>query len=263
MELDFWVRVFDRLLPRSRAWALVIERTLKELFHGFGVLPDILREHIGSILLEAFPGTTTFHEDWSVFFGAPETLTDEELLAEWGAFGGQEPRYIQDILQGAGFNVWVHEWWVPGSAPPIARNPIPLVPTSRVLVNDIIEIRKLWTHQFGDGWSQFKADGSIFFGNYDGYYLAPKIYPTPDIPAEYPCYFYVCDEVWPQYALVPKSKLRTLIRLIYKLKPVHLRCILRVTTFDDIGEGDIQDVWQDEDEIQDMVSAPDDIQDIY
>lgn len=261
MELNDWVKVFDRLLPRSRIWHLVLDRVLKKFFHGLSILPKMIREHIGSILLEAFPATTTRFEDWSYAFGSPETLNAIEIASEWAAFGGQSPAYIQQLLQDAGFNVYVHEWWYPGTEPPVARDPIALVDTSRVLVNDITWIDKNYTHQFGDG-SQFKSDGSVFFGNYDGWYWHPKVYPTPDDPLEYPSYFYVCDEVWPQYALIPASKLRTLIRLIYKVKPVHLRCILRVTTYDDTpGEDDIQDTYTSDEWIQDMISSPDDLED--
>jgi hypothetical protein len=264
MELSRWVKVFDRLLPRSRAWHLILDRTLKQFFEGLSLLPQTIEAHIGSILNEAFPETTTRFEDWSNQFGSPETLTAEEIDAEWGAFGGQDPRYFQDVIQSAGFDTcFIHEWWDPvllSGDNPAARDPIALVPTSRVLVNDLTEIKKDYTFQFGDG-SQFVADASVQFGAYEDYYLAPKVYPTPDEPNEYPNYFYICDEIWPQYALIPESKLRLLIRLIYKMKPVHLRCILRVTLVPDSAYADIQDTtWHDE-WIQDVISGPDDLND--
>ena len=120
MALDFWVRVFDRLLPRSRAFNLVLDRTLKEFFEGLSDLPDTVREHIASALLEAFPQHTTRLTDWSYQFGSPDPLTADEVDAEWAATGGQDPRYMEDLLQAAGYDVYVHEWWVPDSAPPEA-----------------------------------------------------------------------------------------------------------------------------------------------
>lgn len=259
MDLNAWVKVFDRLLPKSRAWSLILDRTLKKFFHGLAVLPQLVRDHIASILLEAFPQTTSYLGDWSTFFGSPSVLTADELEAEWAAFGGQDPRHIQDVLQAAGLNVYVHEWWEPGSNPPVARNPIALVPTSRVLVNDVNEINKHWIFQFGDG-SQFRSDETIYFGAYDGWYWHPKVYPTPDIESEYPVYWYVCDAVWPQYATIMESQLRTLIRLIYKMKPVQTRVILRVTVVPD-GDGDIQDTWWSDDQWQDVTTPDDDVQD--
>lgn len=259
MDLDFWVGVFDRLLPRSRAFGLVIDRTFRRFFHGLGILPKTLQEHIAGLVLEAFPATTNYLADWSLFLGSPETLTAGELEDLWAEPGGQTPRYIQDLLQVYGFDVYVHEWWVPDSCPPEARNPIVLVPTSRVLVNDLTHIERKWAHQFGDGFSQFQSDNDVRFGEYDGYHWVPKIYPTPDDPREYPTYWYVCGETWPEYAEIPEEGLRTLIRLIYKLKPVHTRVILRVTL---TCSGDIQDTIDSLDEWQDTVSSGDEIQDV-
>lgn len=262
MELSFWVKVFDRLLPRSRVWSLILDRTLKKFFEGISALPKMVQEHIGSVLLEAFPQTTSYLSDWSLFFGSPIDMTADELEAEWGAFGGQSPQYIQDKLDAAGFNLFVHEWWVPDSVPPVARNPfspIDLINTSYVLVNDLNEIEKDYTYQFGDG-TQFVGDGSVSFGAYDGYFLRPKRYPCPNNPEEYPVYWYVCGPTWPNYATVQQSKFRTLIRLLYKLKPVHTRIILRVTLVPD-GDGDIQDTTWELDQWQDVITGPDDVQD--
>lgn len=262
MALDFWVRVFDRLLPRSRAFHLTLDRTLKKYFEGLSALPEMVKEHVASVLLEAFPQTTTRLSDWSLLFGSPQLLSADEVAAEWKATGGQTPQYIQDILQDAGYDVYVHEWWVPDSAPPVARNPfspINLIETSRVLVNDLAHIEKKWTYQFGDG-TQFQGDGEISFGAYDGYHYVPKVYPTPNNPGEYPVYFYICGETWPEYAMVLENDIRKLIRLIYKLKPVHLRCILRVTGYCD---GDIQDTVDHDDQYQDTVDNEDQIQDTW
>jgi hypothetical protein len=263
MELSDWVKVFDRLLPRSRLWGLIIDRPLKRFFSGLSIVPKTIREHLGSVLLEAFPAHTTYLHDWSEQFGALEDETAQQLAAEWGAFGGQSPAYIEGVLRDAGFDVYVHEWWDPGSDPPVARTPSPidLVDSSLVLVNDIYEIGKNYLHQFGDNISQFVHDASVRFGAYDGYTVTLKRYPCPDIPKEYPVYFYVCGETWPEYAVVPEADFRKLIRLIFKIKPVNMRVILRISPFDDI-----QDVWDLDpgiDEIQDMISATDDIQDRY
>ena len=265
MELSFWVRVYDRLLPRSRAWALTIDRTLKKFFEGLGELPKICQEYIGSVLLEAFPQTTNYLADWSLFFGSPTTLTADELEVEWGTFGGQDPDYIQQVLWYLGFDTcFVHEWWVPDTNPPVARNPftpVNLIDSSYVLVNDLTEVEKDFAYQFGDG-TQFESTPGAQFGEYDGYYLRMKRYPCPDIPHEYPVYWYVCDRTWPNYALVEESKFRTLIRILYKLKPVHTRIILRVTQVPDGSlDGDIQDTTWEDDQWQDVVTGDDDVQD--
>ena len=263
--LSFWLKVWDRLLPRSRVWSLILDRTLRKFFEGLSGFPETMKDYIGTVLLEAFPQTTTYLSDWSLFFGSTVTLTADELEAEWGAFGGQDPRYIQDTLWAAGFtNLYVHEWWVPDSNPAVARNPFSpddLINTSWVLVNDITTIEKNYTYQFGDG-TQFVADGSVSFGAYDGYFLQMKKYPCPNIPDEYPVYWYVTAENWPDRAIVEESKFRILVQLLFKLKPVHTRVILRVLLVPDgTADGDIQDTWWEDDMWQDILVGPDDVQD--
>lgn len=245
MVIGDWIKVFDRLLPRSKAWTMLIDRPLKYLFQGLSVLPQTIYEHVCSVFFEAFPLTTTRLEDWSNQFGSPIDLTDEQVSAEWAAFGGQDPSYFQGVLHEAGFTTcFVHEWWVPGSSPVEYRNPIALVDTSRVLVNDVTHAEKRYSWQCGDGVTQCVSDASIQCGDYDGWHLVAKRYPCPDIETEYPNYFYVCGNTWPEYALIPYSQLRKLIRLCYKMKPMHLRIILRVSAYDDgeeVGTYDIQD----------------------
>lgn len=266
MDLNRWVKVFDRILPRSRAWGLILDRVLRKLFHGLSILPKTFYEHVGSVLLEAFPQTTTYLEDWSWQFGSPTTLDADGVDTEWGDPGGQTPQYIQDLLHANGFpNLFVHEWWDPGlstpPAPPVSRNPIALVPSSFVLVNDLSHSEKHFLHQFGDGESEFVGDASVQFGAYDGYFLVGKEYPTPDILRDYPFYYYICGPTWPNFAIVIDTEFRRLLRLIYKTKPVHLRCILRVRREPASIYEDIQDTTWETSEIQDAISAPDDIQD--
>jgi len=59
---------------------------------------------------------------WEKQFDLRDTgLTEQErrdrLAATWKALGGQDPKYIQDTLQANGFNVFLHEWWEPGTEP--------------------------------------------------------------------------------------------------------------------------------------------------
>ena len=274
MELERWIKVFDRLLPRSPAWGLVIDRMLRKFFHGLSILPKTIYEHLQSVLLEAFPLETTRLSDWSEQFGSPELLAPEEIEAEWGAFGGQSPQYIQDVLHAAGFtNLFVHEWWVPDSVPPVARNPFDwdglgveesnLIETSFVLVNDVTHVEKNYLYQFGHkpNHDQFVGDGTVSFGAYSGYILVPKRYPCPDVPEEYPVYWYICDATWPHKVYIDQTKLRTLMRLIYKMKPVHTRVILRVIPQPTEGDYDIQDTYWHDDQWQDTTDDDDEVQD--
>ena len=266
MDLTFWRKWLDLLLPRSRAWGLVIKRLLRDFFEGLAILPKVIQEHLGSLFFDVDPQQTSLLLDWSNQFGQPSQQSRAWLEAQWAATGGQAPKYSQDILQLAGFDVYVHEWWVPGVDPAQVRTPNPIdllgsEPLAELLVNNVGVGQKKWRFQYGDG-SQYKADQSglngIRYGRYDGYFFPAKQYPTPDNPDEYPNYFYVCGPNWPDPADVPDSDLAELKTLIYKLKPTHLRCILIRNL--------IAATWQDTvdsiDEIQDVTTTLDEIQDV-
>ena len=129
-------RVFQHLLPRARAWRLTITKQLRELFEGLAKESEELKEFFDLIWLDVFPDSTRELNAWEEQFalrstGGTEQERRDRLAATWRALGGQDPRYIQDTLQGAGFDVYVHEWWEPGSeaAPDVkacatARNPL-------------------------------------------------------------------------------------------------------------------------------------------
>lgn len=264
MDLDRWTKVFDTLLPRSRAWDLVVNRVLRRFFHGLSILPKTIHEHLGSLIQEAFPRTTNYLNEWSTALGSWTEFDASGLEYEWADTGGQSPGYVQDLLHDKGFTgLYLHEWWVPGSDPIEYRNPAQFFETDRVLVNDLASAEKHYLFQFGDyltgGNSQFVGDLTVYFGAYDGYFLQSKKYPTPDIPQEYPLYYYIGAQVWPTRAIIYTSQLRYLLRLIYKTKPCHLRCILRLSVVPDPGEqdGDIQDTTWEDDDIYDSTSYPD------
>ena len=72
--------------------------------------------------------------------GLTEAERRDRLAERWKFRGGQDIKYIQDTLQANGFDVYVHEWWVPASSPPTARNPNTYVTgNSYMLVNILYE----------------------------------------------------------------------------------------------------------------------------
>jgi hypothetical protein len=242
MDLNDFVKVFDRLLPRSKVWNLVFDRPLRQFFQGLASLPLAIYDHAASIFLDNFPNSAARRNDMSIQFGFPYLLTQSTLEAEFKQTGGQTPKYFQDMLHAAGFpDCFVHEWPVPNTDPVEARDPIALVSTSQVLVNDIGHIEPDYLFQFGDEDSQFEAGGGVYFGGYSGYMQLDKAYPCPDIESEYPNYFYVCGATWPDFATIPYGTMRRLKKLIYKLKPMNLRVILRAVESGIVGDYDIQD----------------------
>ncbi len=126
---DLFTRILQALLPTGRAFRLWVGSQLRQYIEGLsGFLADI-RQHIDLIWLDTQPSSTRALDEWEAQFGLPNgagmATPDriERLNGEWAATGGQSPRYIQDVLQAAGFDVYVHEWWVPGSSPIETRDP--------------------------------------------------------------------------------------------------------------------------------------------
>lgn len=117
-----FLRIFKHLLPRARAWRLTVDKRLRELFEGLSASGDSVKEFFDGVWLDIFPETTRELDSWEQQFALRNTGLDEQgrrdrLDATWKALGGQGPRYIQDTLRGAGFDVYVHEWWEPGTEP--------------------------------------------------------------------------------------------------------------------------------------------------
>lgn len=120
-----------RLFPRAEAWRIAIGSWLRKLLDGFASLPAAARIFIDRVYEQLAPGSVDAENlaDWERQFGinfpsASETDRRLAIAAKWAATGGQSPQYIEDTLQAAGFNVYVHEWWVPpNEAPRTARDP--------------------------------------------------------------------------------------------------------------------------------------------
>jgi len=109
-------RQFQHLLPRTEAWSLVAEKQLRKLFEALAQSPTAdAVEFVDDVWLDIFPETTRELEKWEQQFqldgGGTDTARRLALAARWQAQGGQDPQYIQDTLQAAGFDAYVHEWW--------------------------------------------------------------------------------------------------------------------------------------------------------
>jgi hypothetical protein len=110
--------VFKHVLPRARAWRLTIDKQLRQFFEGLAPVGDDAKEYYDGIYQDIDPQTTRCIGLWEKEFALPDTgMTEQErrdrLDSAWKALGGQSPRYIQDTLQNAGFDVYIHEWWWP------------------------------------------------------------------------------------------------------------------------------------------------------
>jgi hypothetical protein len=114
----FGLDTFKHLLPKARAWSLTKDKALRRFFEGLAGEPLAARKSLDNIFDDHYPAYTRELAAYEQQFALPaSSLTDpqrrDRLAAAWKALGGQSPRYIQDILQAAGFDVYVHEWFEP------------------------------------------------------------------------------------------------------------------------------------------------------
>lgn len=117
-----FLRIIKHLLPNARAWRITIDKKLRQFFEGLSSSGDDIKALFDGVWLDVFPQTTRELDTWEKQFGLRDTgITEQQrrdrLDATWKALGGQDPRYIQDTLQANGFDVYVHEWWEPGTEP--------------------------------------------------------------------------------------------------------------------------------------------------
>lgn len=116
-----YLKLYKHLLPRGRAWSLIADKPLRRFFLGLALVWEAVEQYLGEIYFDLFVGSTRALDEWDEQFGFTQKIgTDSRLArlsAAWKASGGQSPRYIQDTLQAAGFDVYVHEWWEPEALP--------------------------------------------------------------------------------------------------------------------------------------------------
>ena len=115
-------KVIANLLPNAKAWRVTTNKNLRLFFEGLAPVGDGVKTFFDSIFLDIFPETTRELDAWEQQFGIrsngdTDAVRREKLAAAWQVIGGQSPRYLQDTLQAYGFDVYVHEWWEPGTEP--------------------------------------------------------------------------------------------------------------------------------------------------
>jgi hypothetical protein len=235
-----------RLLPNARAWNVTVQKQLRQFVGAFDVLEVGARAFFDSVHTDLWPATTRQLDAWEAQFGLIRLGLSEadrrtRLEATWAAVGGQSPGYIQDTLQAAGFDVYVHEWWVPGTEPatgdfnlPMAtpRNPLTYLQQTYPGLSVGVQCDALppatggysnypRVAQCGEPWAES--------GNQTdppGYPLVNKV---PDIvrsvPTEqafWPFFLYIGGEVFGTLAQVDTIRRDEFETLCLKICPAHL-----------------------------------------
>lgn len=220
------IRTFTHLLPDGKAWRLTISKALRSFFEGLvGGFTDV-RTYSDDVYLDLFPETTRELDAWEKQFGILPAVLEADrrsnLAAEWRATGGQDPTYIQEVLQAAGFDVWIHEWWSSGPAPYVPRDPRDY--TEQPLIGTIQCSALANQHQcravpFAPECNRFLANEPNYLVNENWTGEAPP--PIPEDPAYWPYFLYIGGETFGDVALIPTARRAEFERLILKLCPLQ------------------------------------------
>ena len=184
-----FLRIFQHLLPNARAWRLTVDKKLRQFFDGFTApLGTDIKTFFDNIYNDINPQSTRELNNWNKQFGLRDTgLTEQEqrdrLDATWKALGGQDPRYIQNTLQANGFDVYVHEWWEPGTEASVgvkscatARNPLTWLRREYATILSMVDCGEALA-ECGEAFAE--AGNSL---DPQGYPLVNKIFiTTPDV----------------------------------------------------------------------------------
>ena len=248
-----FLRIYKHLLPNARAWRLTTEKQLRQFFEGLTDLPSDIRDFFDFVWLDIFPDTTRELDKWETQFALPATTMSEQerrdrLDGVWKALGGQSPRYLQDTLQEAGFDVFVHEWWeLPVTEPPVVRNPFLVLNDG---VSPISYIANCGAQKANCGFSEAICGASIgatgivlvnkFFvaldiivcgaqqancGNPEAVCGATeatyslKKYKIPNDTSKWPYFLYIGGQTFPDHAIVPASRRNEFETLCLKICP--------------------------------------------
>ena len=224
-----FLRIFKHLLPSGAAWRLTIEKTLRRFFEGLTGAPQDARDFVDDVHDDLYPSSTRELERWETQFalvgGTTEAIRRQQLDAAWKATGGQSPRYLQDIVQAAGFPLYVHEWWSSGPSPYIARDP-----------RSYTEVPLIGTVQCGEPLALCGEPGAqcnAWLAN-DPHYLVnlnltlrpPP--PVPSDPATWPYFLYFGGVVFGDIVDLPVERRVELETLLLRICPTQQWIVLLV-----------------------------------
>jgi hypothetical protein len=231
--MSVFFRLLQHLLPTGRAWRLVFGKQIRKFFEGLATPFQGVRDHIDQIWLDIFPQTTRQLSQWETQFGLLAGATEEDrraaLTGAWQAQGGQSPSYLQTTLQAAGFDVFVHEWWVPGSDPRVARDPrdytnAPTFGTWQCTDSSLPSDQPQCTGREFRGSRQpqcnrFLANEPMYLVNKRLSEDAPP--PIPNDSTKFPFFLYVGGETFPDLAVVDSARRQEFERLVLRLRPTN------------------------------------------
>jgi hypothetical protein len=245
--MSLFFRIFQHLLPDSLAWRIRKKaaswtygdgslwgapgllwggtddgRHIDRFFHGLAEFFTEPRLYIDLVLLDLYPSTTRELTEWEYQFGLTMAAVEGDrrlnVDSAWKARGGQSPRYLQDVVRAAGFDVYIHEWWSSGPAPYIARDP-----------RDYTNVPTFGTVQCDEPLALCGEPDALcnnFLANEPGYLVNSNLTPyapppVPSDPTKWPFFIYWGGQTFGDVVFLDPARRQEFERLILKLCPAH------------------------------------------
>jgi len=260
---SLFYRMFKHLLPRAKAWRLRDNTALSKFIYGISSIGFDSRNFFDLIFSDIDPQKTRELPKWESQFNLTNSnLTEQQrrdrLEATWASSGGQDPYYIQETLQAAGFDVYVHGWWEPGTEPAInssaaatPRNPLTYLkqegvtiynaicgdtdtvcggadalcgnsddPLGYALVNKVYRSELNYNAICGDT-DTVCGGADALCGNYDGFRENLLPYSIPTEPKYWSYFLYIGAETFPNVAQIPLARKNEFEELCLKICPTQ------------------------------------------
>ena len=262
--MSVFLRIFKHLLPTGRAWRITTDKPLRWFFEALATVGEGLRQFADNVWLDVSPSTTreldAWEEQFAIYDKAPnEAARRARLAAAWQAVGGQDPKYLQETLRAAGFDVYIHEWWEPGTVPApgsrhaaVARNPLLWLRSRYGAVSPQVECGEpdaacgeTWA-AMGNGRSLkgYPLVNKVFVnrpdyivlcgeplaacgeptaltGNYKGNGDRVRDYYIPSDPSTWPYFLYIGGQEFGTLAEVPETRRAEFEALALKISPLQ------------------------------------------
>ena len=234
-----YFNIFKLLFPKSRLWSFIETKNLTKFIKALTSLPDDIRKYIDKIYLDLFPSSTRSLELWEEQYGiiAPnknESIRRNTIAMRWKDKGGQSAYYLQNILQGNGFNVHVYEN-IPITDPNLFMKD--LSSTDWVLTNgctpfqtDIPDIKVV----AGGGW--YAGQNKLVCGYFEKYKTLDTEAFIPTESKYFPFCFFIGGDVERddkgriinmQPVIIPADRLEYFKQLVLSIKPAHTWALIK------------------------------------
>lgn len=221
--MSVFFRQLQHLLPTGQPWRITVDKTLRRFVLGVANSNESARTFLDLVALDLYPPSTRALDLWEEHFGLFGVGTEADrrlaVASAWQQQGGQSPRYLEDVLRAAGFDVYVHDSF-------FYTGPIRSWRDPRAYTDDPL----IGTVQCGEALAQCgeaEAQCNDWLANEPGYLVnldltrraPPKI---PDDSDIWPYFAYVGGETFPATANVDADRRDEFERIILKNFPARL-----------------------------------------